>query len=55
MSKLGYHLSKNHAFSEEESKFYATEIILALQYLHEQHVVHRDLKVILVVNLSLSN
>jgi serine/threonine protein kinase len=38
-------LSKERVFTEERSKFYATEIILAVQYLHEQSVVYRDLKV----------
>ena len=43
--QLFFHLSKERVFSEERSKFYATEIILAVQYLHEQNVVYRDLKV----------
>ena len=43
--QLFFHLSKERVFTEERSKFYATEIILAVQYLHEQSVVYRDLKV----------
>merc|ERR1712157_95908 len=31
-------------FSEEETSFYVAEIILALEYLHQRHVLHRDLK-----------
>ncbi|XP_028409048.1 RAC-alpha serine/threonine-protein kinase-like [Dendronephthya gigantea] len=42
--ELFFHLSKERVFGEERSKFYATEIILAVQYLHEQGVVYRDLK-----------
>jgi serine/threonine protein kinase len=49
--QLFFHLSKERVFSEERSKFYATEIILAVQYLHEEGVVYRDLKVVLVNNL----
>ena len=44
--QLFFHLSKERVFTEERSKFYATEIILAVQYLHEQSVVYRDLKVV---------
>lgn len=31
-------------FFEEEAKFYVAEIILALESLHKQGLVHRDLK-----------
>ncbi|XP_046858995.1 RAC-alpha serine/threonine-protein kinase-like [Xenia sp. Carnegie-2017] len=42
--ELFFHLSKERVFPEERSKFYASEIILAVEYLHEQNVVYRDLK-----------
>ena len=31
-------------FLESEASFYISEIILALEYLHQRHVLHRDLK-----------
>lgn len=31
-------------FNENQAKFYASQIILALEYLHHMGVIHRDLK-----------
>lgn len=42
---LNYHLSQRGTFSEDEGKFYAAEIILGLQHMHERNIVYRDLKV----------
>ena len=39
------HLSKERVFSEERTKFYGAEIILALGYLHEHNIIYRDIKV----------
>lgn len=35
-------------FSEDRARFYGAEIILALDYLHQQEVIYRDLKVSLL-------
>ena len=42
--ELFYHLKQTKGFDEERSRFYAAEIVLALEYLHESGVVYRDLK-----------
>ncbi|CRG97095.1 rac-beta serine/threonine protein kinase, putative [Plasmodium gallinaceum] len=42
--ELFFHLSKLREFSEEVAKFYSSEIILALQYLHNLNIIYRDLK-----------
>ncbi|ORZ39822.1 kinase-like domain-containing protein [Catenaria anguillulae PL171] len=42
--ELFFHLSQSGRFPEKRAKFYAAEIILALQCLHGKGVVYRDLK-----------
>ncbi len=42
---LNYHLSQHGTFSEDEVKFYAAEVILGLEHMHERKIVYRDLKV----------
>ena len=39
-----FHLKHSKKFNEEKAKFYAAEIVLALEYLHWHHVIYRDLK-----------
>lgn len=41
---LSYHIYKENLFSEEKTKFYAAEIILALEYLHKHNFIYCDLK-----------
>ena len=44
--ELNYHIykEKNNYFTEEKTKFYAAQIIIALNYLHENKCIYRDLK-----------
>jgi len=42
--ELYSHISKAKTFTEDRARFYAAEIILALEYLHELGIVYRDLK-----------
>jgi len=41
---LFFHLRKQEMFPEEKAKFYAAELLLALQHLHDHFIVYRDLK-----------
>ena len=43
---LHYHLSQHGVFTEQEMRFYASEVILGLEHMHRRSVVYRDLKVI---------
>ena len=42
---LHYHLSQHGVFSEADMRFYAAEIILGLEHMHNRFVVYRNLKV----------
>jgi len=42
--ELFYHLRREQRFSEERAKFYAAEILLALECLHKNNIIYRDLK-----------
>jgi serine/threonine protein kinase len=42
--ELFFHLSKQTRFSENRTRFYAAQMVMALQYLHELGIVYRDLK-----------
>jgi serum/glucocorticoid-regulated kinase 2 len=39
--ELFYHLKNGGRFTEERGRFYAAEIALALQCLHDQTIVYR--------------
>jgi len=42
--ELFTYINREKRFSEERARFYAAEIILALEYLHEMDIIYRDLK-----------
>jgi len=42
--ELFYHLREARSFDEEAVKFYITEVLMALEHLHSQGIVYRDLK-----------
>lgn len=42
--ELFFHLQKVKTFSEDRTRFYGAEIVSALQYLHENDIVYRDIK-----------
>lgn len=46
--ELFRHLRDSERFDEKKSKFYASQIILALEYLHLLGIVYRDLKVFII-------
>ena len=42
--ELLYHLRKQIRFDDEKTKFYIAELVLALNFLHENHIIYRDIK-----------
>ena len=42
--ELFHHLKTSKKFSEQRAKFYAAELLLAIEELHRMGVVYRDLK-----------
>lgn len=42
--ELFYHLQKKKRFSQDEVRFYASEIFLALFYMHNKNIIYRDIK-----------
>ena len=43
--ELLFHLARRRRFPEATARFYAAELVLALEYLHAHDIVFRDLKV----------
>ena len=42
--EIFFHLRREMIFSEQRTQFYAAELVLALEYLHSQSCIYRDLK-----------
>jgi len=42
--ELFFHLSRTGRFTEGRCRFYAAEILLAIEYLHKMAIIYRDLK-----------
>eukprot|EP00397_Hematodinium_sp_SG-2012_P014409 GEMP01014649.1.p1 GENE.GEMP01014649.1~~GEMP01014649.1.p1 ORF type:complete len:348 (+),score=59.19 GEMP01014649.1:39-1046(+) len=42
--ELFFHLNKDKGFTEGKTRFYAAEMVLAIQYLHSLDIIYRDLK-----------
>ena len=42
--ELFFHLRREGFFSEKRTKFYAAEIVIALDCLHQNGIIYRDLK-----------
>ena len=42
--EMFFHLKKASKFDEIKTKFFAAEIVLALDYLHKKKIIYRDLK-----------
>lgn len=42
--ELFYHLRSKTRFNESQTKFYLSQIILAIEFLHSKKIIYRDLK-----------
>lgn len=42
--ELFLHLRKAGRFTNDMTRFYIAEIVLAIEYLHKQNIIYRDLK-----------
>ena len=41
---LRYHIAHQKTFSERQTKFFISNMLLALEYIHSQNIIHRDIK-----------
>ena len=42
--ELYFHLKRAKRFAEELIRFYASELVVALKYIHNLNIIYRDLK-----------
>jgi len=42
--ELFFHLRRQKCFNEERTKFYTSQLIMALEHLHDLGIIYRDLK-----------
>jgi len=42
--EMYFHLQRDGAFNGERARFYAAEVVLALEYMHTNGIIYRDLK-----------
>jgi len=43
MGSLGTHVKKNRQLPNDTARFYAAQIVMAIQFLHAEHIIYRDL------------
>ena len=41
---LRYQIARNRRFTEEQTKFFISNLLLSLKYIHSNRVIHRDVK-----------
>ena len=41
---LRYHIAHKKVFTEQETKFFISNMILSLEYIHSKNIIHRDIK-----------
>jgi len=42
--ELFYHMKRQEIFTESEAKFYISQVVLAIEFLHSKKIIYRDLK-----------
>lgn len=50
IGELFFHMRKEKRFTEKKTKFYAAEILLALEYLHSKDIIYRFIIKFIIFN-----